>query len=172
MDSDKRKAFLDAFEKIDKELRHLFSKLTTKDSGIHGEAWLELENEDDIFTSGVSLMAQFPDKIARESTGISGGEKTVAALCLILAIQAVKPAPFYVFDEIDAHLDAVNSTKLAEIIRERTVYSQIIMVSLKDTILSRVDNMYGVYHKRGITKILTYQPTESDVKYAKGMQIK
>lgn len=172
VDSDKRKAFLDAFEKIDKELRHLFSKLTTKDSGIHGEAWLELENEDDIFTSGVSLMAQFPNKIARESTGISGGEKTVAALCLILAIQAVKPAPFYVFDEIDAHLDAVNSTKLAEIIRERTVYSQIIMVSLKDTILSRVDNMYGVYHERGITKILTYQPTESDVKYAKGMQIK
>ena len=81
-------------------------------------------------------------------------------MCLILAIQAVKPAPFYVFDEIDAHLDAVNSSKLAEIIRSRTDKSQIIMVSLKDTILSRVDNMYGVYHERGITKILKYQPKE------------
>ena len=158
IDSEKRGTFLEAFKKIDKELRYIFTKLTTRENGIHGAAWLELDNPDDIFNSGVSLMAQFPNKIARESAILSGGEKTVSALCLILAIQAVTPAPFYIFDEIDAHLDAVNSSALAEILRERTDRSQIIMISLKDTILSRVDSMYGVYHEKGITKILKYQP--------------
>ena len=158
IDSEKRGTFLEAFEKIDKELRYIFSKLTTRENGIHGEAWLELDNPDDIFNSGVSLMAQFPTKVARESALISGGEKTVSALCLILAIQAVTPAPFYIFDEIDAHLDAVNSSALSEILRERTDRSQIIMISLKDTILSRVDSMFGIYHVKGITKILKYQP--------------
>ena len=158
IDSKKRGTFLEAFKKIDKELRYIFSKLTTRENGIHGEAWLELDDPDDIFNSGVSLMAQFPNKIARESAIISGGEKTVSALCLILAIQAVTPAPFYLFDEIDAHLDAVNSSALAEILRERTDRSQIIMISLKDSILSRVDSMYGVYHEKGISKVLRYQP--------------
>ena len=92
--------------------------------------------------------------------------------CLILAIQAVKPAPFYVFDEIDAHLDAVNSSKLAEILQSRTSKSQVIMISLKDTILSRVDTMYGVYHERSITKILKFRPTEKDIEYAKGISVK
>ena len=172
IDSEKHTAFLDAFKIIDQEFRNLFAKLTTSDSSycnhdncppsriLHGDAWLDFDNPDDIFTAGITLMAKFPNKVERDIVICSGGEKTVAALCLILAIQAVKPAPFYVFDEIDAHLDAVNSSKLAEIIRSRTDKSQIIMVSLKDTILSRVDNMYGVYHERGITKILKYQPKE------------
>ena len=64
----------------------------------------------------------------------------------------------YYDDDFDAHLDAVNSSALSEILRERTERSQIIMISLKDTILSRVDSMFGIYHVNGITKILKYQP--------------
>jgi chromosome segregation protein len=152
IDAEKKKAFLDAFEKIDRELRDIFTKLT------NGSAWLELENPDDVFNSGVLLMAQFPNKIARESSIVSGGEKTVSALSLILAIQAVNPAPFYIFDEIDAHLDAVNSDRLADLLKERADRSQIVIVSLKDSILSRADAMYGVYMEKGLSKTLKYQP--------------
>tara|TARA_B100000029_G_scaffold501768_1_gene575856 strand:+ start:57317 stop:60931 length:3615 start_codon:yes stop_codon:yes gene_type:complete len=179
IDSEKRDAFLDAYQKIDKEFRSIFAQLTTRDDGVckhencppgrllHGDAWLELDNPDEIFSAGVTLMATFPNKVPRDIVICSGGEKTIAALCLILAIQGVKPAPFYVFDEIDAALDAVNSTKLAEILENRTSKSQVIMITLKDTILSRVDNMYGVYHERSITKIVKHRLKENKPKEMK-----
>tara|TARA_B100001750_G_scaffold46139_1_gene34382 strand:+ start:7748 stop:11347 length:3600 start_codon:yes stop_codon:yes gene_type:complete len=175
IDSEKRDTFIDAFQKIDKEFRSIFAQLTTRDNGycnhdncppgriLHGDAWLELDNPDEIFSAGVTLMATFPNKVPRDIVICSGGEKTIAALCLILAIQGVKPAPFYVFDEIDAALDAVNSSKLGEILEKRTSKSQVIMITLKDTLLSRVDNMYGVYHERSITKIVKYKAKEMKI---------
>ncbi|MEM3708987.1 MAG: AAA family ATPase, partial [Nitrososphaerales archaeon] len=102
IEAEKKRVFINAFEKIDRELREIFNKLTG------GSAWLEIEDPNNIFSSGVFLMTQFPDKSPRESTSISGGEKTITALALILSIQSVYPAPFYLFDEIDAHLDAMN----------------------------------------------------------------
>jgi chromosome segregation protein len=151
VDAEKKQVFMEAFTKIDRELRGIFSRITT------GSAWLELESPDDVFNTGVFLMTQFPGKIPRESGLVSGGEKTVSALSLILAIQAVNPAPFYIFDEIDAHLDAVNSDKLAELLKERAANSQIIIVSLKDSLLSRADLMYGVYMQSGTSRTVRYQ---------------
>ena len=69
VEKDKRQTFLDAFDKVDKEIRLIFNKMTD------GNAWLELQNEDDIFNSGISYLIQFPNKPKRESTSISGGEK-------------------------------------------------------------------------------------------------
>ncbi|MFQ5573270.1 MAG: chromosome segregation protein SMC, partial [Nitrosopumilaceae archaeon] len=102
VEKDKRQTFLDAFDIVDKEIRIIFSKMTG------GNAWLELQNEDDIFASGISYLIQFQNKPKRESTSISGGEKTLAAVVFVLALQKLKPSPFYLFDEIDAHLDAPN----------------------------------------------------------------
>ena len=151
VDAEKKQVFMEAFTKIDRELRSIFSRITT------GSAWLELENPDDVFNTGVFLMTQFPGKIPRESGLVSGGEKTVSALSLILAIQAVNPAPFYIFDEIDAHLDAVNSERLAELLKERATNSQILIVSLKESLLSRAEMMFGVYMRSGISQIVRYQ---------------
>ena len=78
IEKDKRQTFLDAFDKVDKEIRLIFNKMTD------GNAWLELQNEDDIFNSGISYLIQFPNKPKRESTSISGGEKTLAAMYLSL----------------------------------------------------------------------------------------
>src|SRR3546814_9528356 len=69
---------------------------------------------DDLFNSGISYMIQFPNKPKRESTSISGGEKTLAAIVFVLALQKLKPSPFYLFDEVDAHLDAPNSERSEE----------------------------------------------------------
>jgi chromosome segregation protein len=151
IEKDKRQTFLDAFDKVDKEIRLIFNKMTG------GNAWLELQNEDDIFNSGISYMIQFPNKPKRESTSISGGEKTLAAIVFVLALQKLKPSPFYLFDEVDAHLDAPNSERLAKILEERSHESQFIMVSLKDSVIQKAKLIYGVYPKNGVSYIVTYK---------------
>ena len=151
IDSEKRKVFMEAFERIDKELRIIFTKITG------GNAWLEIEKPDSIFDSGVFLMAQFPGKLPRDSSSVSGGEKTMSAISFILAIQAVFPSPFYVFDEVDAHLDSVYSGKFAEILAERCGYSQIIIVSLKDTVVSKATSVIGVYMAQGSSRVIRYK---------------
>lgn len=151
IDIEKRKVFMESFEKIDKEIRVIFSKITG------GNAWLEIEKPDSIFDSGVFLMAQFPNKLPRDSSSVSGGEKTMAAISFILAIQAVFPSPFYLFDEVDAHLDSVYSGKFAGILSERCGYSQIIIVSLKDTVVSKATSVIGVYMTQGSSKVIRYK---------------
>ncbi len=152
VESEKKKVFLSGFEKIDREIRIIFSKITG------GSAWMELEDPDNIFSKGIFLMAQFPDKIPRESLAVSGGEKTVSALSVILAIQSVYPSPFYLFDEIDAHLDIKNAESLADLLRERANNSQIIVVTLKDTTLTRASIIYGLYMEKGTSRIIKYKP--------------
>ena len=151
VDKDKRQTFLDAFDTIDKEIRLIFNKMTD------GNAWLELQNEDDIFDSGISYLIQFPNKPKRESTSISGGEKTLAAIVFVLALQKLKPSPFYLFDEIDAHLDAPNSERLAKILEERSKESQFILVSLKDSVVQKAKLIYGVFPKNGVSHVVVYK---------------
>jgi chromosome segregation protein len=151
IDKDKRQTFLEAFDKVDKEIRDAFHTMTG------GEAWLELQNEDDIFNSGISYLIQFPNKPKRESTSISGGEKTLAAIVFVLALQKLKPSVFYLFDEVDAHLDAPNSEKLAKIVEQRSEGSQFIMVSLKDSVVQKAKLIYGVYPKNGVSHVVTYK---------------
>lgn len=151
IEKDKRQTFLDAFDKVDKEIRSIFSKMTG------GNAWLELQNEDNIFSSGISYLIQFQNKPKRESTSISGGEKTLAAVVFVLALQKLKPSPFYLFDEVDAHLDAPNSEKLGKILAERSKESQFLMVSLKDSVVQRAQLIYGVFPKNGVSHVVTYK---------------
>ena len=151
IEKDKRQTFLDAFDKVDKEIRLIFNKMTS------GNAWLELQNEDDIFNSGISYLIQFPNKPKRESTSISGGEKTLAAIVFVLALQKLKPSPFYLFDEVDAHLDAPNAERLSTILEERSKESQFIMVSLKDSVIQKAKLIYGVFPKNGVSHVVTYK---------------
>jgi chromosome segregation protein len=151
IEKDKRQTFLNAFDLVDKEIRLIFNKMTG------GNAWLELQNEDDIFNSGISYLIQFKNKPKRESTSISGGEKTLAAIVFVLALQKLKPSPFYLFDEVDAHLDAPNAEKLSTILEERSKESQFIMVSLKDSVVNKAKLIYGVYPKNGVSHVVTYK---------------
>ena len=151
IERDKRQTFLDAFDKVDKEIGLIFNKMTG------GNAWLELQNEDDIFNSGISYLIQFPNKPKRESTSISGGEKTLAAIVFVLALQKLKPSPFYLFDEVDAHLDAPNAERLSTILEERSKESQFIMVSLKDSVIQKAKLIYGVFPKNGVSHVVTYK---------------
>ncbi len=151
VEKDKRQTFLDAFDIVDKEVRDAFSKMTG------GNAWLEIENEDDIFSSGLNYIIQFPNKPKRESTSISGGEKSLAAIVFVLALQRLNPSPFYLFDEVDAALDAPNAEKLSNIIKDRSEGSQFLMVSLKDSVVEKAKLIYGVFPKAGVSNVVKYK---------------
>ena len=150
VEKDKRQVYLNAFDTVDTEIRAIFGKMSK------GNAWLELEDEDDVFGSGITYMVQFPGKPKRISTAISGGEKTLAAIVFVLALQKLNPSPFYLFDEVDAHLDAPNSEILANILEERSQNSQFIMVSLKEFVVQKAGLVYGVYPKNGTSQTVAY----------------
>jgi chromosome segregation protein len=154
IDKEKKDVFMEAFKKVDTNLRKTFSEVT----GDGGQAWLEIENFDDVFSNGIMLMVQFPGKPARESTALSGGEKTMAGTIFLLALQSLKPSPFYLLDEVDAHLDPQNTERLSKVLLARSLDSnQIIMVTLKDSTVSKAGLIYGVYPKEGVSHIIRYK---------------
>ncbi|HEY0579740.1 MAG TPA: hypothetical protein VGC75_03435, partial [Candidatus Nitrosocosmicus sp.] len=105
---EKEFVFTNALKKVDEDIRKTFSSITG------GNAWLELEDQENIFSEGILLIVQFPNKQSRESTSLSGGEKTMAGIVFLLALQSLKPSPFYLMDEVDAHLDAQNTERLSK----------------------------------------------------------
>ena len=155
----KKQVFMEAFDKINKDVRYMFSTMT----GGEGSAWLELENPDDVFITGIMFIAQFPMKPPRESTSLSGGEKTIAATTFLLALQSLKPSPYYLFDEIDAHLDAQNTERLSKIVVEKSKSSQMIVVTLKDAIVAKAKMVHGVYPRSGISQVIKYNPSTMPV---------
>ncbi len=156
VDGEKRKVFLAAFERVRSEFGAIFEKLTG------GEAFLELENPDEVFTGGVSVMASFNNRVS-ESLELSGGQRAVTGVSFILAMQAVQSHPFYMFDEIDAALDAMNSGSLARFFKERSSSAQIITITLRDMFVAESDVTYGVYSAGGISRVVHYKPAEVQV---------
>jgi chromosome segregation protein len=74
----------------------------------------------------------------------------------LLALQSLKPSPFYLMDEVDAHLDAQNTDRLSKVLMERSKDSQIIMVTLKDSTVAKASLIYGVYPKQGASQVVKY----------------
>ena len=148
---EKKTVFMEAFQKVDQDIRKTFSQV----SG--GSAYLQMENEEDVFSGGLMYLVQFPGKPPRESTALSGGEKTMAATIFLLGLQALKPSPFYLMDEVDAHLDAQNTEKLSKVLFERSKGNQIIMVTLKDSTVAKADQIFGVYPKSGLSQVVHYR---------------
>lgn len=149
--TEKKEVFMEAFEKVDNNLRQTFSEVTG------GTAWLEVENIEDEFSGGIMLMVQFQGKPGRESTALSGGEKTMAAIIFLLALQSLKPSPFYLMDEVDAHLDAQNTERLSKVLLERSRDSQMLMVTLKDATVAKASMIYGVYSQDGVSQVIRYK---------------
>ena len=152
IEKEKRDVFMEAFQRVDGDIRATFERMTG------GNAWLEIEDQDDIFSSGVMLLVRFPNKtVPRESTALSGGEKTIAATVFLLALQSLKPSPFYLMDEVDAHLDAQNTERLSKVLLERSKDNQIIMVTLKDSTVAKASLIYGVYPREGVSQVVKYR---------------
>ena len=150
IESKKRKVFMTAFDKINIGLKYYFSKLTGG-----GEATLKLENPEEPFSGGIDMMVQFPNKPSIVVSGASGGERSVSAVSFIFSLKEFTPASFYILDEVDAHLDAYHTTKLAEVLLEEAAKMQFVVISLRPEMVNKAQKVYGVYERNGVSNVVT-----------------
>lgn len=155
LDKKKFDMFMRAFNQINGTFQEIFAKITGS-----GRGRMALEFPEDPFKGGVDVLLEFPGKSEMTISSASGGEKSVGTVCFLLALQAIHPMPFYMFDEIDAHLDVLNSQRLAELLRERSKGSQFVVVSLKDTSISRANRVYGVFIQEGVSQVVSMPMAE------------
>ena len=150
IEAKKRKVFMTAFDKINIGLKYYFSKLTGG-----GEATLKLENPEEPFTGGIDMIVQFPNKPSIVVSGASGGERSVSAVSFIFSLKEFTPASFYILDEVDAHLDAYHTTKLAEVLLEEAAKMQFVVISLRPEMVNKAQKVYGVYERNGVSNVVT-----------------
>jgi len=146
----KRQVFMDAFHKINENFSKYFFKLTDG-----GEASLKLENPEEPFSGGIDMVVQFPGKPPILVSGASSGERSVAAVAFLFAIQDFMPAAFYLFDEVDAHLDAFHVAKLGELLVEESNKSQFIVITLKPEMANKAERVYGIYEHKGVSHVVS-----------------
>jgi chromosome segregation protein len=146
----KHSVFMEAFEKINRDLQSYFTKVTGG-----GSATLKLDNMDEPFSGGIDMLVQFPNKPSIVVSGASGGERSVAAVAFIFALRDFTPASFYVLDEIDAHLDASHVSKLADLLLEESERTQFIAITLKPEMVNKAQKVYGVYSRNGVSNVLS-----------------
>lgn len=139
MDEKKKIKFLKTFEQLEKNFIEIFSKLSNK-----GDAELNLEDENDIFNTGVEIKVRLSKKNYLDIKSLSGGEKTITAIAFIFAVQEFNPASFYIFDEVDAALDIMNSEKLGKLIKTSSHKAQYVVVSHSEHLIQSAETIYGV----------------------------
>jgi chromosome segregation protein len=139
INEDSRKLFTETFEAI----RHHFQALFRKLFG-GGQADVILEEGVDILDSGIEIMARPPGKELSSISLMSGGEKTMTAVALLLAIFRSKPSPFCILDEVDAALDEANVGRFTDALREFTEQSQFILITHHKRTQASCDILFGV----------------------------
>jgi chromosome segregation protein len=150
IDRKKRQVFMEAFHKVNDNFSKYFLKLTDG-----GEASLKLENPEEPFSGGVDMIVQFPGKPPILVNGASSGERSVTAVAFLFAIQDFMPAAFYLFDEVDAHLDAFHVAKLGELLVEESRRSQFIVITLKPEMANKAERVYGIYEHKGVSHVVS-----------------
>jgi len=135
-----RTNFIEAYEKIKENFQKVFRTLFTHED----ECDLQLSDPDNPLESKIEIMAKPKGKRPLTINQLSGGEKTLTATSLLFAIYLLKPAPFCIFDEVDAPLDDANIDKFNNIIREFSKESQFILVTHNKRSMSSTDVIYGV----------------------------
>ncbi len=136
---DSRKLFGETFAAIRIHFQELFRKLFGG-----GMADIVLEDENDILESGIEVIARPPGKELRSISLMSGGEKTMTAVALLLAIFRSKPSPFCILDEVDAALDEANIGRFTSVLRDFLDRSQFIIITHSKRTMACADMLYGI----------------------------
>ena len=150
IESRKKDIFMKTFRIINDNFRRIFANLSTK-----GESHLELEDKENVFNGGMDIKVRIVGNKFLDIKSLSGGEKTLAALAFIFAIQELQPASFYLLDEVDAALDKTNSELLNRLIQKYSKNAQYIVITHNDSIISGADYIYGVSMQNEITKVVS-----------------
>ena len=142
LENQRKTRLLSTLKEVNENFKIVYNRLS---NGGRGE--LFLENPDDPFKGGLDMWAQPRGKSNKSRLqGLSGGEKSMASLSLIFAIQDHDPSPFYYFDEVDQNLDVPNSKLIATECRNRSEAAQFIMVTLRKVSLELADHHIGITH--------------------------
>ncbi len=150
IESKKQESFMKTFKLLERNFKEIFSSLSSK-----GEAELVIENPDNVFEGGIDIRVKIGSKRYLDIKGLSGGEKTMAALAFIFAIQEFEPSWFYLMDAVDAALDKHNSELLSKLIGKYSKGAQYIVISHNDAVISEAETIYGVSMQDGISKVVS-----------------
>ena len=146
-----KEAFLTAFDKIKINFIDVFRTLFSEED----DCDLVLTNEEDPLESGIDIIAKPKGKRPLTINQLSGGEKTLTATSLLFAIYLLKPAPFCIFDEVDAPLDDANIDKFNNIVRKFSEESQFIIVTHNKRTMGSTDIIYGITMvEQGISRVV------------------
>jgi len=150
-----RERFRDAFHAINAHFAQMFQELF---GGGHGE--MRLIDETDILESGIDIIAQPPGKRLQNVLLLSGGEKAMAALALVLAIFKYRPSPFCLLDEVDAPLDEVNIGRFAGKVLEMSDHTQFMIITHSKRTMEVARTLYGVtMEDPGVSKLVSVRLT-------------
>ena len=143
--------FLDTFNKVKEHFQRVFKTLFTEED----TADLILTNPENLAETAIEVIAKPKGKRPSSISQLSGGEKTLTATALLFSIYLIKPAPFCIFDEVDAPLDDTNVEKFTQLIRTFSANSQFIIVTHNKQTMRSVDIIYGVtMQEAGVSKIV------------------
>ncbi len=145
---DSRRLFVETLEHVKVNFQALFRKLFGG-----GQADIVLEAGEDVLESGIEIIARPPGKELRSISLMSGGEKTMTCVALLLAIFQYRPSPFCVLDEVDAALDEANIERFAGVLREFLSWTQFIVITHSKKTMTCASTLYGVtMQESGISK--------------------
>ena len=140
-----------AFSHISEQISSVYKDLTRSPNfPLGGQAYLDIEDSDEPYLSGVRYHAMPPLKRFRDMEHLSGGEKSIAALALLFAVHSHQPSPFFVLDEVDAALDNANVAKVANYVKAHARPGmQFIVISLKMGMFVNSETLVGIMRDQG-----------------------
>jgi len=158
VDDKVQEIFMQAYEEVSTHFQDIFSRLFPG-----GDGRLFLTNPDDLLNTGVDVEARPPGKRVKRLSLLSGGEKSLTAVAMLVAIFKARPSPFYVLDEVEAALDDVNLGRLLGVLEELRASSQLIIITHQKRTMEIADALYGVTMRGdGVTEVISQRLRESE----------
>ena len=159
LDDSMRTQFREQFERMRKEY-----DVTFRDLFGGGKGTLELVEEEDILEAGIRVIAQPPGKKLQNMMQLSGGEKSLAAIALLFAIQNLKPSPFCLLDEIESALDEANVDRFARYLHKLTKHTQFIIITHRRGSMASGDRLYGItMQEKGVSALVSVDLVENEL---------
>jgi chromosome segregation protein len=151
IDANCTERFVTTFQQVNEVFAETFSTLFGG-----GTARLDLVDEDDPLESGIDITAQPPGKKNQSVQLLSGGEKALTALSLLISLFRIKPSPFCILDEVDAPLDDANVERFSDLVHAMTEHTQFVLVTHNRRTMARADLLYGVtMEEPGVSKVVS-----------------
>jgi chromosome segregation protein len=156
--------FEEAYRDTAREFEKIFARLFPG-----GDGRLILTEPGDLLNSGVDVEARPPGKRVKRLSLLSGGERSLTAVALLVAIFKARPSPFYVLDEVEAALDDVNLGRLLTVLEELRAASQLIVITHQKRTMEIADSLYGVTMRGdGVSEVISQRLREVESESVSG----